>query len=371
MHFVALILAVSLPIASSFRLPTLSSLFTPLKQSPLGYEPYQSYVGDLPLPCREIHQFDFPFYIQSIYVASNGDLLVTTIAPTASVWHLSEVTTGTPKVTKVVELDYISLIAAITGTQDPDVFLFVGGNQTTIGAGVNGTHSVFELNLRKGVDRPVVTRRVHMADASFCVHIEPIPGRDGKYLVSDTKAGIIWRVDVESGTYEEIMHDNSMIPPAWAPIAFGINSAHVHDGYVYYSNAYLGYFYRFRMTDDGYAAPGAKIEIYQHMRAVFVDGVTFGPGTGDVIWVASNANNQLVAVPPWGDPVAVLGASDETVLAGPVAVAFGKLPGDTETLYVVTGGALLNPVNGSFVEGGRVLAVDTTGFAFSLGGNEL
>jgi hypothetical protein len=267
-------------------------------------------------------------------------------------------------VTRLVELDYINLIAAITGTQTPDVFLFVGGNQTTLGAGVNGTHSVYELDLRRGIDRPIVTKRVPMTNASFCVHIEPIPGHPNKYLVADTKAGIIWRVDVLSGAYEKVMHDDTMNPPAWAPIAFGMNSAHVHDGYIYYANAFLGTFYRFKMTGEGRAAPGARVEEVRHVRAVFLDGVTFGPDDRDTIWVASNANNQLVAVPPRGEPIAVLGASDEAVLPGPVSVAFGKLPGDTETLYVVTGGALLNPVNGTFVEGGKIIAVDTRGFAF-------
>lgn len=265
---------------------------------------------------------------------------------------------------KVVEFDYINLIAAINGTPDPDVFVFVGGNQTTIGAGVNGTHSIFELDLRKGVDKAVVTNLLPMTEADFCVHIEPIPGHDYCYIVVDTKSGSIWRANTQTGEYEVIMHDSTMMPPAWAPVTFGMTSAHIHKGYVHYYNAFNGDFYRFKMTDDGYAVPGAKIETYNHLRAVFMDGSAFGPDDRDILWLASDANNQLVAVPPRGDAVSVLGASDEAVLAGPVNVAFGKLPGDTQTLYVVTGGALLNPVNGTFVEGGRIVAIDTRGFAF-------
>ncbi|KAI0194998.1 hypothetical protein F4808DRAFT_474727 [Astrocystis sublimbata] len=302
--------------------------------------------------------------MQSIYVASNGDLLVTTIAPTASIWHVSGATTETPTLTRVVDLDYISLIASITGTQNPDVFVFVGGNQTTIGAGVPGTHSVYELDLTNGIDHPIVAERVHMTNASFCVHIEPIPDHSDNYLVSDTKAGIIWQVDVSSGTYEEVLRDKTMAPPAWASMDFGINGAHVHNGYIYYNNGFLGNFYHFAMTDDGHAVPGTKIELVQHVRAVFLDGSTFGPDDSNIIWTASNANNQLIAIPPQGNPVTVLGASDEAVLAGPVGLAFGKLPGDKETLYIVTGGALLNPINGTFVEGGRIIAVDTRGFSF-------
>lgn len=49
-------------------------------------------------------------------------------------------------------------------------------------------------------------------------------------------------------------------------------------------------------------------------------------------------------------------------VAGVVAGAFRRLPGDTNTLYVVTAEGMLNPINGTLFEGGKVVAVDTTSF---------
>lgn len=49
-------------------------------------------------------------------------------------------------------------------------------------------------------------------------------------------------------------------------------------------------------------------------------------------------------------------------LAGSVAPAFGTLPRDTDTLYVATSGGMVFPINGTIVEGGKIVAVDTKGF---------
>ncbi|TRX92180.1 hypothetical protein FHL15_007047 [Xylaria flabelliformis] len=351
-------------LASSSRLfPTPPSLFQ-FPQIPITSTPSQTEIRIAPLPYKLVHEFPLPFYMEGIYVLSNGDILVTTVAPSASIWHLSAVTTKKPVITRVLEFENINVASAITGTQRPDVFVFVGGNQTTIGKGIDHTYSVFELDISRGLDRPIITERVRMTRAKFCVHIEPLPGHPDQYLVSDTKAGAIWKVDALAGTHELAVQDDAMKPPPWAPIKFGIGNAHVRDGYVYWNNGFLGTIYRIKITDEGYAAEGAQRELVNALRAVYIDGMTFGPLQRDIMWVASNSNNQLLAVSLHGGVTTVLGSSDDAELAGPVNVAFGKLVGDTQTLYVITCGALINPINGSYVEGGKIIAVDTSGFTF-------
>ncbi|KAI1117987.1 hypothetical protein F5Y14DRAFT_400722 [Nemania sp. NC0429] len=349
-------------LASSFSLPyTFSSLFRN-QQIPITGASSPTESDTSKLPFRLVHQFPFPFYIESVYVRSNGDILVTTVAPTASIWYLAGVAKGVPVVTRIADFDYINVASAIVETEQPDVYHFIGGNQTTLGAGVDHTYAMYELDVTQGLDKPLITERVKMTDARFCVHIEPLPGRPNQYLVSDTRAGIIWRVDASAGTYKVALQDDSMKPPVWAPIKFGINNSHLRNGYLYWLNGFLGTIYRIKVNDEGFPVPGAQKEVIKEIRAVFLDGMSFDPLNRDVMWVNSNANNQLLAVPFKGEATSVLGASDDKVLPGPVEMAFGRVPGDTETLYVGTCGALVNPINGTFVEGGKIIAVDTSSF---------
>ncbi|KAI1170811.1 hypothetical protein F4777DRAFT_567831 [Nemania sp. FL0916] len=365
------LLALTVSLASSLSLPhSFSSLFRQ-QQIPITDASSQAGSGTALLPYRLVHQFPFPFYIEAIHVRDNGDLLVTTVAPTASIWYLAGVKPGPPVVTRLAEFQNINVASAIVETEQTDIFLFIGGNQTTLGAGVDHTYSVYELDISQGLDKPIISERVRMTDARFCVAIEPLPGRPSQYLVTDTRGGIIWKVDATAGTYERALQDEIMKPPVWAPIKFGINNAHVRDGYVYWPNGFLGQIYRNEITEEGFPVAGTQKELVKEIRAVFTDGMAFDPSGRDLLWVASNANNQLLAVPFQGDVVTVLGASDESLLPGPVEMAFGKLPGDTQTLYVVTCGAMVNPINGTFVEGGKIVAVDTSSFVIPGQENEL
>ncbi|CAI7657618.1 unnamed protein product [Penicillium glandicola] len=175
--------------------------------------------------------------------------------------------------------------------------------------------------------------------------------------------GLVWRVDTRTRKYEPaIKDDETMHFPAWAVTPFGINGLLILNGYLYWSNSYLASVYRIAITKDGYAAPGAHGDLVKRIQSVCLDTFCLRPGDNDIIWGATDADNRLVAVTSDGTATFVAGAPDEMTLAGSVAPGFGTLPGDTDTLYVATSGAMVFPVNGTIIEGGKIVAVDTTGF---------
>jgi hypothetical protein len=52
----------------------------------------------------------------------------------------------------------------------------------------------------------------------------------------------------------------------------------------------------------------------------------------------------------------VLGGANETIVEGPTSVAMGR--GTNEFVkYITTDGGLIAPINGTFKEGGRVVAL--------------
>lgn len=313
----------------------------------------------LPLPLRKIHQFPLTTYLQDVAVASNGDIYMTTVFPDASIYSVSGATTTTTTVSLVHKFDEMNAATGIIETQ-PGVFTFLAGRQSSLGVGIHGTFGVFELDTRYG--KPIITELVHIPDGGLIVGVIPIPGVPNTLLVSDSTLGKVWRVNTATRKYEQILQDASMHPPPWALLPFGIGGIQLHKGYLYFVACFEARIYRIRFTDDGYPAPGAEVELVIAIRSIYIDNFVIGPGDDDTIWAATNADNRLLAITPDGNVTVVAGAPDELTVMGDVAGTFGRLPGDTNTLYVVTGGGMLNPINGTFFEGGKVVAVDTTSF---------
>ncbi|KAI1415499.1 hypothetical protein F5Y13DRAFT_145173 [Hypoxylon sp. FL1857] len=318
-----------------------------------------------PLPMRYIHQWPIPWYIQSLYVRDNGDIMITTVWPVASVWVLTDVLTDDPKATHIYTFDQANATTAITETQ-PDVFSIIGANQTSLGVGIDGDVGIWELDLRPGngsyTEGFTIQEIVHMPEAGLCGNFAQLPKEPTTLLVGDTHKGVIWRVDTLKRTYELAAKEDHMHWLPWFITEFGISGVKINNGYLYWTLSYTATIWRIAISDDGFPLPDAKPEEVKWIRSVFMDNFEFAPRDHATIFAALNADNRLLAIAPDGTPTYVAGTPDEMILTGPVSPAFGKVKGDTNTVYVVTDGALLNPVNGSIIEGGRIVAIDTTPF---------
>jgi hypothetical protein len=321
--------------------------------------------SSLPLPLRQIYQFSNPTYLQSIHVRSNGDILVTTVWPNASIYSVSGATTNTPTVSLVHTFDDINAVTGIIETQ-PDVIAFLGGNQSSLGIGINGTFGVWELDLRPAYgsnpSKPIIKELVLIPNGGLLAGVVAVPDSPTTLLVSDSTLGLVWRVDTLTRQYALAIQDATMHSPPWAVSQFGVNGVHVHNGYLYWTNSYEATIYRIPITGEGYPTAEAKVEAVKTVHSIYLDNFTFGPQGGSTIWAATNADNRLIAITPDGNISFVEGGPDQLTLAGSVATAFGKLCGDTNTLYVVTSGGIVFPINGTVTEGGKIVAIDTTSF---------
>lgn len=183
-------------------------------------------------------------------------------------------------------------------------------------------------------------------------------------LIADSSLGMLWRVDLATGSYEIASAVAEMQPIPDAGLALGVNGVKVRDGYLYFSNSNHLAVYRIAIdAASGRIAADAQAEL----AATFVTKANiddFDIDAAGNVWVASNFDDTVEVFRADGSgAVVVVGAPTELTVAGDTAVAFGRTAGaDKNVVYVSTGGALGNPVNGTVTEPAKVVAIDRTGF---------
>ncbi|KAH8885298.1 hypothetical protein GQ53DRAFT_751289 [Thozetella sp. PMI_491] len=322
----------------------------------------QALTPSLPLPTRLVYQLPLGTWIENMYVQPSGDILVTTMAPNASVYLIANPDSNSASATLVHTFDGIGGVLGITETE-PDVFAVVGGTTSGPGAPVNGTFGVWALDLRRGPLSASVRRITAMPEAGLLNGIDKLPGSP-IVLIADSTLGLVWRVNVHTGDYAVAIRDDSMAIPSTAPLPIGINGIRLHQGYLYWTSSFLKSIYRVRISCEGEREPGAVASLVSsYNNTQMLDDLFFGPGDRETIWTPTNIDNLLLAMDSvTGKATLVDGAPSALTVAGGTACAFGRKDRDHEILYVVTAGANGAPVNGTVTEGAKMVAVDTRGY---------
>lgn len=318
------------------------------------------------LPYRLLHEFSDGTWIENLCVRSNGNLLVTSLTPNASVYQVSQPTTPRTTVSLVHMFDSIDGLGGITETL-PDVFVTFGGNFSALARPKVGTFSVFEIDLRRTSEhnlRPAVRLVAAIPEAVFPNGVQTVPDIPTTILIADSTLGLVWRLDTLSGDYEVGIQVPEMAVVPEAPYEIGINGLHIHNGYIYWTNSFAATIYRIQIDGLGRAVPGAEAETVINLSSetTFLDDMTLGPFDEDIIWAMTNLDDTIIAVRPDGSFVVVDGSKTELSFAGGTACKFGRTDEDSDILYVVTSGGIASPINGTLTVGGEVLAVDTSSF---------
>ncbi|KAH7117163.1 hypothetical protein B0J11DRAFT_538468 [Dendryphion nanum] len=317
----------------------------------------------LPLPSRAVYQFPNPSWIENIAVRSNGDLLLTMLT-TPELYQLRGVQGPSPRAELIHGFPSITGLTGIAETTQ-DTFIVAGGNSSGPGVGIPGTSSVWEVKLRGR--RPEVVKIVDIPEAVFLNGVVTNPLNKNEVLIADSSLGKVFKVNIKEKNHQVAAEVPEMAPPANAPIPLGINGVHIQDGFLYWTNTILSKLFRIRINKNGIVTTGAEVETVATLTSLLDDFALDRLGTS---WVTTNGNNTVLAISPNGKNVVVEGSLSELTVAGATAAAFGRTPKDSDILYVVTSGALAVPVNGTITEGGKIVAINTKGFAQVVGEEE-
>lgn len=259
-------------------------------------------------------------------------------------------------------------IQALTGIVElaPDVFAVSAGNYTLDSGPTTESWAVWCLDLN-GWDStpseetlPLPADHVSkIADVTEAAYLKGMSLLSERYvLLSDFCAGVVYRLDVDSGAYKVVIEDSLMVAvPQRTFGASGVNALRVHEGSLYFTNTGQNIFAKIPINADGTASGTASIIAHTPASTDYFDGFTFG--AHGAVYLGTGSGNTLVRVSLSGGPVEwVAGQRNSLTLAEPTNCAFGRGATDQGVLYVATAGGIAAPVQGRFTRGGALMVLD-------------
>lgn len=294
-----------------------------------------------PFNLREVHQFPNGTWLENIAVRPNGNILVS-VASRPELWEVTPLaqSPGNSQAQLIHRFSHTEM-GMVTGITEltSDVFAIIVPN------------TVWKVNMTvQGQITP--TRIATLEDARSLNGMDLLDTERGTVAISDSEAGLVWRLDTNTGDYSVMLEDDTMTPNTKLGPLIGINGLKTLHDYVYYSNTPNQILCRVRVDKDSGNALG-PYEIIS--KEVMSDDFALSPD--GVAYLAGLQERVVTRVSPNGCSDDVAGNRNSTVLISATAAAFGRGK-NSEVLYITTGGESRHPTNSTSANGGKVMALD-------------
>ncbi|EOD50385.1 Six-bladed beta-propeller TolB-like protein [Neofusicoccum parvum] len=291
---------------------------------------------------RQVYQFEQGTWVENLAVRQNGNLLVD-LVDRPEIYEINPSSNeSSPKL--VHRFPGITSVFGISEVST-DVFTVVGGNFSLATFSVDAeSFGVWQVDLTGS--EAAVSQIAAMPDAVFLNGMTTLNSQS--VLVSDSTSGVVYRVDIQTGEYTIVLDDETMKPPADATLQIGVNGIRLFNGYLYYLNLFAKLYCRVPIDSTSGKAVGPYEVIAEN---VYADD--FAITQQGVAYAADGFENQILKVTLDGQVESIAGNLNSTTVAGATSAQFGK----DGVLYVTTGGALAAPVNGTYTEGGKIVAL--------------
>lgn len=290
-------------------------------------------------------------WIENLAAHSNGDL-ITTRQDAPEVWNVD------PRTSIATLLHTFPNATSAFGIDEyaPDVFAVAAGKIEVLPGlkGFQGSFDVWSIDLRRGIDNPIVQLIVKIDEAKFLNGLTAISERSDTVLVADSQAGLVWAVNTQFKTYRVAISDPAtMAPRAGTQFPLGINGVRVHKDLLYYTSDATAEVYRVPISSKSSAK--GDIEFF----ADVISPDDFAIDRNGDLYVTTNPSNSLEFVPASGvSGVVLVGGLNQTILAGATSAVFGRGSGCERVLFVCTSGGKAVPVNGTYVEAGKIVRIE-------------
>lgn len=300
----------------------------------------------------QIYQFpEKDHWFENLVVRSNGMILATELTA-AKLWHIDPSDGGIYLVHDFPE--YLGLLGIVE--YQPDVFAFIAGNFSIVEGfkSYPGTYSIWSVDFNCGTK---VTKIADVPGAGFLNGMAYLES-DDTLLLADSDLGVIWSLSLKTrvstiGISDPLMQKVTLDAPD------GINGLKVYGHELWFTRGFVALVARIPISNKGIALGPAEIV-----------------GTGlNSTWTMDdlvvNSKGQAYNAIPFqnliarydgsgGPPIVIAGNLNSTEIAEPTSLAFGRSGNgtvDEHVLYVATGGAIADPIDGNITVGGQIIKI--------------
>lgn len=271
--------------------------------------------------------------LENLAVTYDGNVLVTsTSSPSIHYIHL----TGHRESLAIAQVPGFAAVTGITETKK-DVFYVSSTNLT----GAYGTNAIWKLDLRYfqltdsgEIRRPAVLSFVaNIPDARLLNGMTRLSNVDHKHiLVSDSTAGTIIKVNVETGKCTTLLQ-SPLLSPTSTGLGIGVNGIRTLDDRLYFVNLDQGLFASLSLSSTGAAVGDVDVILNGTLQAADDFAIS---RDGKRAWIAENGRNVLIEVDIPGKTSHVV--ANSTVLGSTSSVALGQTKRDQNSLYITGAG---------------------------------
>lgn len=323
----------------------------------------QELTSDRTFETNVLHQFTSPSWAENLAVCDNGDILVTMIAPSASLYRITNPQSSNPTTTLVHTFPNVESLLGIAELQ-PNIFVVVGTNASGVVA-IPGTGFLWSVDFSASISSPIITEITALPQVSYPNGMTALPENDGAVLLADSTLGCVWHIDIRTKAVNIAVQLPQMEPPSTASAPIGINGVHAKQNpfgstVLYWSNSFETTIYSIDIDGctgamlSGQQAP--QIRARAEGGYLFIDDFAIDSQGG--IWAAANFNNTVLYASAQSHILRpVVGSDNSLLMAGCTACSFGRRVGTDNVLYVTNSGAEVYPVNGTLTMGANVVAV--------------
>jgi sugar lactone lactonase YvrE len=311
-----------------------------------------------------LHQFTSPSWAENLVVCDNGDILVTMIAPSASLYRIANPQSSSPITTLIHTFPNVESLLGIAELKS-DFFVVVGTNASGVVA-IPGTGILWSVDFSSSSSSPLITEITTLPQVSYPNGMTALPENDGAVLLADSTLGCVWHIDIHTKTVVIAVQLKQMEPPSTSFVPIGINGLHAMQDLfgstmLYWSNSFETTIYSITIDgSDGTIISGQQepqIRARAEDRYLFIDDFAIDSQGG--IWAAANFNNTILYASAQSHTLRpVVGSENSLLMAGCTSCSFGRGRSADNILYVTNSGAEVFPVNGTLTIGANVVAVN-------------
>ncbi|MCJ1266241.1 hypothetical protein MMC22_006124 [Lobaria immixta] len=324
----------------------------------------------LPLAVGVIHQFPIGTWIEDLAIQSNGKILTTALS-SPEIFHVDN--RGKIPIQLVHTFANATSCTGITRMGHDVFYVIVGNFSLSTFSAVAASWSVYRVHFHPhlaNLKRTKVSLVASFPDSIMLNGVMVLNKRKKWLLVSDSGAGVVYRLEAKTGKVIKVLEDPLMKPEK--PSGIGINGIKFKTGHrskkghnLYFTNSDRNILAHMIVRNDGTSMEPASV--IAHVD----DPHGFGFSGYNHAVIAQNGvdllgrvtNNTLVTLA--GSP----SKDSRSTLLGPTSVQFGEVKpflrgwkSDWMIAYISTNGGTAQYLMGNVTRGGTISAVEISGY---------